>query len=595
MFISNGVLTKLDASDIDANGVLRIPFGVTEIAQQVGDNMPQLRHLYLPESLCEIYGKVFNNNPYLESIYFGANLKNLSPLSFINCPLLCNISIPKNQKSVMGWVCMNKPKLKSVQITDSKNDVTVYPVAQYFGTYYYESRTRQFGNYTLRYLHRLNWHDTGKKFISTNHQFGISSHGHTFVRPTVSGAISDLRKYELKQEFERAIWEYKAANPHMTRTVFDWETILRNSVSRTFDQWFNVNVARRKMLRTWNKNIDLYAHELCNISKKYPNTENKFYELESLNMPNLLHIIDSRPPRVKNCPSCTRWLTKHPVNPDTMHAIVMAGYKNPGAFPYSWLMKIPDKQRGYATKRLHIILKKFAIKLYQPSTTSATPQDLSDMANAVSNIIHQPIEIKYLGAGDFAKTYTMQVPNDKKYVWKIYHCDRTSALLNKYNHNTELQNSFLMGGMRYYGKTKFRKISTAGISNQRGEIYLIYPYTDAAPSMRRIYKPFEMVSRYSLTDRNSDNFRGHTVIDMGALYINHPAWSQPQYVSKIIRTVLYHSWNDLGYVLNNYTSKQIAMALSFMSGKISHYDLNYQQIYEKIKFLRQGAKLDKQR
>ena len=153
-----------------------------------------------------------------------------------------------------------------------------------------------------------------------------------------------------------------------------------------------------------------------------------------------------------------------------------------------------------------------------------------------------------------------------------------------------MQNSFLFGGKKYYGSTKFRRISTAGISNQRGEIYLIYPYTEATPSKEKIYRDFESTRKYTLVDRNSDNFLGNTIIDTGAIRINYDNWGQPRYVSKITNTILYQSWNALGYVLNNYSCRQIHNALTFIEGKTSVNNLEFNTIQSKIDFLKQKTK-----
>lgn len=591
MIITDGILTHADSRDIDVNGVLHIPDGVTSVAKDVGNNLDNLQTLYLPDSLIDITEPIFSNAPNLAAIHFGKNVQKLNSASFTDCPKITHITMPIRARAIAAWLSIIAKQLTTITVAFQNNETKTYPVHAYFGVLYHESQSRKIGKFTVKKLHKINLSDFATNIINDKPQIGISLGKRTFVQQSTSGAIRDWRKFIMMQKFEYAIWKYKIENPEMANTEFDWENILRHAIMRTLDQTFDLTVPMRRAMRNWTNNINTYAHALCAISAKYTKTCNKFYELESLSMPELEKLIAPTAAPTPVNKSCTRWLTRHPVTPNEMHAIVMAGYKNPGAFPASWLRRIEPSARAAATEQLHNTLRKMAVKLYSPSDVSATPAELKKLAHNISQIIHQPIQAKYLGAGDFAKTYTLQIPGDKKYVWKIYHCDRTRTLLSKYQHNTELQNSFLMGGRRHYGKTKFRQISTAGISNQRGEIYLLYPYTDADISMRRIYKPFECVEKYSLTDRNSENFRGHTIIDMGALHINHPAWHQPRFVSKIIRTVLYHSWNDLGYVLNNYNSKQIGLALSFISGKISFSDWNYESICKKINFLKQHAKI----
>ena len=94
MIIQNGTLTNIDASDINPDGVLRIPPKVTGVADNVGCNIPNMRAIYFPNSVLRIPGGVFNNNPNLEFIDFGDNVASIEFESFQNCPRLETIKIP---------------------------------------------------------------------------------------------------------------------------------------------------------------------------------------------------------------------------------------------------------------------------------------------------------------------------------------------------------------------------------------------------------------------------------------------------------------------------------------------------------------------
>ena len=64
-------------------------------------------------------------------------------------------------------------------------------------------------------------------------------------------------------------------------------------------------------------------------------------------------------------------------------------------------------------------------------------------------------------------------------------------------------------------------------------------------------------------------------------------------ISKISNTILYHSWNDLGYVLNNYTSSQIHNALEFVSDRISIRWIDFNKIQAKIEFLKNKTRYNR--
>lgn len=410
--------------------------------------------------------------------------------------------------------------------------------------------------------------------------------GPLFIGKSLKSTAYEYRKYFLMQEFERTMWMYKATSSLSEETLRRYEFILREALKESINKLCPViNKKDQKRIRNYIKNIALYVDYIAGIEKKYKGAAKQFYELYGLTFEELLNKISPETGN-KLGKTCTRLVKKRPIAPTEMSAIVNAGYENPGAFPFSWLKNIKKDNRSAATKKLHELFKKASIKMYSPDKAQDQTTVLESLSKKISKIIKQEIEIKYLESGNFSKTYTLQIPGDKKYVWKIYHCNKYWKTITSYHHDTELQNSFLVGGKKYHGKLKFRKISTAGISNQLGETYLIYPYTEEEPIKKIIFRPMYSTKAYSLIDMNENNFLGNTLIDIGGLRIDYNNWQQPRYISKIVNTILYHSWNDIGYVLNNYNSHQIRDAIDFLNGKVSTNSLDYNKIQEKIEFLK---------
>ncbi len=595
MIIEKGVLLSVNASDLDTDGVLHIPNSVSRIKEDVGNNLEGLKEIYLPDSITELTTPVFNNNPLLHTIYFGKDIKNINCDPFNHCPNLNTIQIPTSWESLTPWVDILFANLKTIIRYDTNNNQQKYNVKKYAGIYYYTSESRQIGSVTISKIFRPNFRKT---LMPTTQKVLLTLHNKSknfFISTNLSLAIRECRVYFLIQEFERIIWKYKAT--HKTDKNFEkCESVLRQSIKNYIHnpdtKLTKENVAA---FRNHLTNLPIYIKHMQKFFKKYKNTEDYFEELTNIPFEKLLiKILPNSQHNKKLNKSCTRWLKRHPVTINEMQSIVNAGYKNPGAFPYTWLKQIPKNKRGKATIKLHGLFKKATTVLYSPDNPKLMPyintETLNTLADNISKIIHQKIDIKYLDSGNFSKTYTLQIPGDKIYVWKIYHCDRNDAIVNSYHHDTELQNSFLVGGKKYFGKTKFRNISTAGISNQRGEMYLIYPYTDIEPVRQRIYLPFEKTRKYYLIDNNRENFLGNTIIDVGGLRINYETWQQPKHVLKISNTILYQSWNDLLYVLNNYSSSQITDALNFLNGKTPINSIESSAIQSKIRFLRERMK-----
>lgn len=590
MIIEKGTLLYVSTKDLDKNGVLRIPEGVTDILEGVGSDLPGLRKIYFPDSMSKINTPIFLDNYLLDSIYFGNNILSINYAPFKRCPKVQTIQIP-NKRFKLFPVSMFED-LRTIIIKDNNNH-TIKHVKKYSGKYYYESDIRNIGNIRISTVQ----HVALNEFFEPDKKICLNigeKNKHHFIGSDLSESIRSCRKYLIMQEFDYYMWRYKAAHKRY-KNIDLCQTILHDAIYKHIsNKGVKFNKTDISEIKEHIRNVPTYIRYLRQYMKKYTSAESCFGELSEISIDQLLKKI--RPVKANTVKqSCTRWLKSHPVSSDMLSAIALAGYKNPGAFPYSWIKKIPNTKRGNATKQLHKLFKQATTKLYTPDNPMLqayiNKDTLQNLAADISKIIKQEIEIRYLGSGTFSKTYSLQIPGDKKYVWKIYHCDTSEASITSYYHDTELQNSFLIGGKKYFGQKKFRKISTAGISNQRGQMYLIYPYTEEKPIKNKIYRPFEALRKYSLLDRNCANFLGNTIIDLGAIRINYNNWAQTKHISKIMNTILYHSKNELIYVLNNYTSNQIKEALNFINERISINNIEFSTIKSKIEFLKQNANI----
>lgn len=592
MFIRKNTLFSVTESDLDSNGNLHIPSGVTNIAPNVGNALTGIKSVYFPDSMNEIKNSIFNNNPTLKEIFLGKRISNINSNAFLNCENIETIQIPNSPKEIHPWFEFAFPNLKRI-IKYEKNDIPCsYIVNRYHGKYYYETSYKKLGTIKVSNIHKL---FSDEKDALTPQKICVQiNNEYFFIGKDLKSALYECKKYLLMQNFERKIWEYKTISASKNSSIKRYELILREAIKESICALYpNITKSDYKKIYGYIRNLQVYIKYLESVEKKYKNTERQFHELYGLTFEELLNkITPVSEQKLKK--TSTRLLKSRPIPAKEMTAIARAGYGNPGAFPYSWLKNIQKGNRSTVTKKLHEILKAAAIKMYTPEHTKEPTISLEKLSEKISKVIKQPIEIKYLNSGNFSKTYTMQIPGDKKYVWKIYHCDRYWKTITSYHHDTEIQNSFLISGKKYYGKIKFRKISTAGISNQLGETYLIYPYTEEETRTQQPNFSYACLTKpYSLIDRNENNILNNTLIDIGGLRINYAQWHQPTYISKISNTILYHSWNDLGYVLNNYTSSQIHNALEFVSDRISIRWIDFNKIQAKIEFLKNKTRYNR--
>ena len=202
MIITDGILTHADSRDIDANGVLHIPDGVTSVAKDVGNNLDNLQTLYLPDSLIDITEPIFSNAPNLAAIHFGKNVQKLNSASFTDCPKITHITMPIRARAIAAWISIIAKQLTTITVAFQNNETKTYPVHAYFGVLYHESQSRKIGKKKIKKLHKINLSDFATNIINDKPHIGISLGKRTFVQQSTSGAIRDWRKFIMMQKFE---------------------------------------------------------------------------------------------------------------------------------------------------------------------------------------------------------------------------------------------------------------------------------------------------------------------------------------------------------------------------------------------------------
>ena len=154
MIIKNNVLLSVTSSDLDSNGVLRIPDGVTDVANGVGCDMLELRELHLPDSLHKIETSAFLDNPCLESIYLGEGIKKLHNNVFSGCQYITHIQIPHSWKSLGPEIELKMPRLRRVSRKNSAGETQIFNLTKFLH-FYCETQPRRIGNVEISKLYNL--------------------------------------------------------------------------------------------------------------------------------------------------------------------------------------------------------------------------------------------------------------------------------------------------------------------------------------------------------------------------------------------------------------------------------------------------------
>ncbi len=584
MIINGDTLLSVNETDLDARGTLRIPDGIKHIADGVGNALPGLRAVYLPDSMNKINGDIFCNNPDLDTLCLGRGLTTIKNSAFSMCPNIRTLQIPSAWHQILPFMPGVGPNLTTIIRCGADGMPQIYPVSQYRGKHYHELGRRSIAGIKILNLVSLKFNENG---ICGRNYTGIQFHNHTYVESTPQTAMDSARRGALLFNFRRELW---IQNIRGTSTISqsDIEQVLSDAAQCSLSGAKTISPAVRRQMAQYCEQIPMFVSGIKAYLKKY-NICTTPWELTQLSLGELARIVMPITNATANeFGSCTKLLKHKPINNDYMYAIVAANYKNPGAFPYDWLRTVPKSQRGAITKKLHEYFRNATTRMYSPDNRNEIAEmfqgELKTLATNIQKLIKQPVKIGYLGSGNFTKAYRIIVPGAPDYVWKIYHCDRGTGYLKSWAHDTELQNSFLVGGKKYHGKIHFRKMATAGISHQRGEKYLIYPYSDGTQSATP-RDPYGCFKRYQMFDFESGgNCNGNTLTDCGAIRINYQHWSH-SYMTKIVNTVIYQGWDDLSIVLRKYTAPQIAAATEFISARLVDNIPHHARIRAKIDFL----------
>lgn len=584
MIISNGILLSVSDDDLTADGALCVPDGVRRVGARVGCDMPRMRALALPDTLKAIGNGAFCYNHNLESIKFGAGIKKIPSGVLVGGSFLRTITIPRT------WTCLDNTVEhmladKCTIVRDMGNDtLQTFPLFRHGDKFFYEKSRRVICGITVHDLLLPRFDDNG---ISGATRVAVHTDRNTFIEPTLDAAIDDARRKKIMNDFQYAMWKH-VVQSRKTKFDEDIDDVILGAAYKTLHGQAHANAATRAMMRGWADRIPQMFADIMAFIKKYP-LRRDLYELQGIDFDKMMQIVAPVTRGVMK-KSATRRLKHAPVDADEMDAMALAGYQNPGAFPYEWLQKIPRNKRGAATARMHKLFKNAAIKSYCADTPDACDRmmpAMDDLERKLSRVLKQPVDILYVGGGCFGKTHMIFVGNAPAYILKTYHSDCEYGFFAAWAHDTELQNSFLLSGRKYHGYVHWRQIETAGISVQRGERYLICKLAEG-PHNIVPDAPYEHFKWYNLRD-HSDNCIGNTLVDCGALEVLPNFQTQP-YMRKIINTVLYRPFNELNMIQKKYNTEQIRTAVDFMNTRMTHDTIKRDEICRKLQFLSQHVK-----
>ena len=584
MIISNGILLSVSDDDLTTDGTLCVPDGVRRIGARVGCNMPHMRALTLPNTLTDVGDEAFCYNHNLAHIKFGADTIKISDNAFIGVNQIKKLTIPhtwtelaENLEHIISDNCI-------VTRDMGNGTLQTFLIVRIRHKLFYEKSCRKISGI---YVHDLMLPQFNSNGICGPSYTALCFDRYVFISKTLDAALDAARRTKITNDFQYAMWKNMVQR---RKTKFDEniDAVILGAANRTLHEHPHANPATRNIMQNWANRIPEIFADIMAFIKKYP-LRHDLYELQGINLDKMMQIV-APVARGTMSKSATRRLKHAPVDAAEMNAMALVGYQNPGAFPYEWLQQIPRDKRGAATARLHKIFKNAAIKSYCADTPDACNRmmpAMDDLEQKMSRVLKQPVEIRYLGGGCFGKTHMIFVGDAPAYILKTYHSNCEHGFFATWAHDTELQNSFLLSGRKYYGDLHWRQIETAGISIQRGERYLI---CKLAEGMRDVLPkpPYEQFKWYNVYD-HSDNLIGNTLIDCGALEII-PQFQTKPYMRKIINTVLYRPFNELNMIQKKYNAEQIRTAVEFMNARITPSTIKRDEICRKLQFLSQHIK-----
>lgn len=348
-----------------------------------------------------------------------------------------------------------------------------------------------------------------------------------------------------------------------------------------------IDIKTRKYIDGEISRIHEYFIGINKFCANYKNND-ALDELSFLNLRELANIV--LPIQSQNLgKTYTRYAKRRVDNPNNVRAMMVAGYKNPGCFPYQWLQNTPAEQRSALTDTLHAAFRRAARDLYSPvymaypDLQSKFKPVLNTLARSITDATGVNTQVQYYGHGFFSKTYKITSDN-QAYILKAYHSDLPYITMKEHIHDIEAQISFLVSGKKYCGNVRYRTVLTAGISNQRGMQYILYPFVDGTIGDVK-HNPYDVFKTYHFCDNiGTGNQCGDKIIDTGMIKVNECRIGRP-YMTKIINTILYRPWDDLAIVLNKYNARQITESVDFISQRLDSSIPHSDTIYAKLQFL----------
>ncbi len=436
----------------------------------------------------------------------------------------------------------------------------------------------RFANTTLYQLSTPEFNADG---ICGEKYYALTHNGVTYFDESINGIIKSAREDTWVRKINHIAHKY-----HAPQYAID---IIVRALGGTIKACKNqsINMKTRRYIDDVMSQLHAYFIGINTFCGRYRNNsaldELSFVTLQELG--NIILPIQSK----KLGKTCTRLVKRRPDNAQHVHAMMVAGYKNPGCFPYQWLANTPVQFRGAVTDALHAAFGRAASDLYSPAYMTQPDLQprfgpvLETLAHQITKITGVTTQIEYCFHGFFSKTYKITCDN-QAYLLKVYHSNVQYHTTKVCAHDIEAQNSFLVSGKKYCGKVRYRNVLTAGISNQRGMRYILYPFI-SGPLREVKHNPYDIFKTYHFCDNiGYGNMCGNTIIDIGMIQVNECRIGRP-YMTKIINTILYRPWDDLAIVLNKYTAGQISECIEFISTRIEPNTPHKNTINAKLKFL----------
>ena len=279
MIIDDGSLLSISASDLDADGVLRIPDGVYDIAPNVGANMPNLRELYLPDSVRKLYQNAFANCPKLSKVFMGNGLEFFEQFALSNCPKVTIVQIPHSWIDAEPWIGGVMQNVRVVIRQNSCGEWQNIPITTIKNRPYFESNIHQIGAAHVSSVQKLRFDKDGLNeqpdvYLSINRD----DNKYQIVGSGLAYAVLQCRRELLRRKFNAVANAYKAAHPDVPEKYID---ILHNALEWSLCDATKLNVAGRKKFINYINEFDANINYVNNIFAKYPNVGKKFNELKN--------------------------------------------------------------------------------------------------------------------------------------------------------------------------------------------------------------------------------------------------------------------------------------------------------------------------